>query len=272
VKILLLLLAGLAPGVRVDGPEAEAATLGKRVPVLLAEVERGLGFTFEGDILVKLARDDAEFAELAGPKPPWVVAVARPAARTLVVRLSAVGAARATDVSGVLRHELVHLLLPQRIGGARVPLWFEEGLAQVLGGRINRADRDLVPTAAATGRLIPLADLARRFPEEGSRAALAYAQGESAATWLIETYGLPDLLDRVRVRGSLEAALRQDFGTSFADVEEAWRGTLRERGWWLPLLGRYAIPLLLFIASLLVIVGFLKARRRGRRIYDDLPD
>jgi hypothetical protein len=277
---MLRLLAAviLAAVIRVEGPADRVDYYRERVPALLTEVERGLGFRFDGEAIVKLARTDREFAELVGEKPGWVVAVARPRDRTLVVRLPAVGPARGTDVPSVLRHELVHLLLPARVGWrARVPLWFEEGLAQVIGGRVNRSDTAQLAVAAGLGRLIPLSSLETSFPESGAAAGLAYAQGESVLAYLVKHYGrdgLHRLLDSIGETGSLEAALWRDLGFGKAELEERWKGWLAEEEdpWWVVLLTGSIISILLFVASLLVVAAFLRVRRRAKATYDSLPD
>jgi hypothetical protein len=267
-----LLLGLLAASIRVEGPAAEKAHMEERIPVLLVEVEEALGFRFDGAVTVRLARTDREFRRLALDPPPWAAAVAIPADSSLVVRLSAMGPPAVTDISSALRHELTHLLLPARLRGARVPLWFEEGVAQIVGGRVFRTDLDLVPAAAARGGLIPFPDLARRFPAEGDRAALAYAQSESFSAFIAKGPGLGPLLGAIATHGSLGAALRNASGEDLDGLETAWRASLTRRGWWLGPLSGALIPLLFFAGSLLVVLAFFRARRRKRRTYESLPE
>jgi hypothetical protein len=270
VRLLLLIL--LAASIRVEGPAAEKEHLERRIPRLLAEVEGALGFIFDGEIRVRLASTDEEFRRLGLDPPPWSAAVAIPADFSLVVRLSAMGPPAVTDISSAIRHELTHLLLPVRLRGARVPLWFEEGLAQIVGGRVFRTDLDLVPAAAARGGLIPFPDIARSFPTEGGRAALAYAQSESFAAFIMKGPGVVPLLDAVAAHGSLHAGLAKGFGEDLDSLETAWRATLARGGWWLGPLAGALIPLLLFACSVLVFLAFLRARRRKRRTYEALPE
>jgi hypothetical protein len=272
--LVLLLLPLLAPDesrVRVEGPAEETAFLAGRAPALLEQVEARLGVRFPSPITLRLAGSDAEFARLAGDVPAWAAAVAVPADFSIAVRLSAMGPPQPNDISSVLRHEFVHLLLPLRLRGARVPKWFEEGLAEMIGGRVFSRVEDLLSPAAATDRLIPLADLAHSFPESGAAAALAYAQGESAVRFLSREHGLGPLLDAVAERGSLEAALGS-FSDSPGAFEDRWRDSLAKKGWWILPLAGALVPMLLFVAALLVFAGWLRVRRRARRIYEDLPE
>ncbi len=269
---ILLLPFLVAATVRVQGPEKEKAWLEERLPVLIREVETRLGQESGRVILVQLARTDREFEELAGTLPEWVAAVAMPGSSTLVVRLSAMHPERGTGLSPILRHELVHLILPERLRGARVPQWFEEGLAQVVGGRLNRTDLDRVYMAAAMSRLIPFAEIEERFPRDGDRAALAYAQGESMVAFLIEEYGLARLLTAVEKRGSFHGAISLELSGDMKLITARWKESLKERPWWLVILSGAFLPLLFFVAALLAVAAIIRSRLVGRKVYKSLPD
>lgn len=282
IALPLLLIAfahlGAAATIDVSGPKDRLPWFEKRVPELLSQVEEALGFRYEGRIHVRLAPDDAAFARLAGDVPDWVAAVALPAASELVVRLTAVGPARATDSSSVLRHELVHVVLPERVGrGTFVPRWFEEGLAQVLGGRVARSDALTLPITAAAGRVFPLDQITHAFPRDGVLAGIAYAQSESVVGYLVQqkgVTGLRGLLDALKRTGSMDAALEAEYGYGGAELETRWRRWFAEESdpWWLALLTGSIVPLLLFASSILVILAVLRARRSRRRTYESLPE
>jgi hypothetical protein len=278
IRGLLLLLLLPAVTVTVDGPGAGSADWEERVAVLTRQVDRALGFEYEGAIRVRLARTDAEFREAAGDPPEWAAAIARPRDSLLVVRMTAVGPRTGTDVSGILRHELVHLLLPARVGGfRRVPLWFEEGLAQVLGARILRVSDARLEMAAAAGRLLPLEALEETFPRGRSTAGMAYAQSESVVRMLIDEGGIESihlLLDRTRDSGSFTDALSDTFDVTVADLEADWRKWLDRDGrpWWIDVLLANWWTFLFFSASLLVIVAWARARRKKQDTYESLPE
>ncbi|MEN8148462.1 MAG: hypothetical protein ABFS86_01490 [Planctomycetota bacterium] len=272
----LFLLAALT--ISVDGPADSAPEWEARVTTLAGQVERAMGFTYDGAIRVELAPTDADFRRRAPRAPAWAAAIARPRAATLVVRLPATGPATGTDVTSVLRHELVHLMLPQRLGGhERVPLWFEEGLCQVLGARILPVSTARLKMAAAAGRLFPFSALSRQFPDGRAPASLAYAQSESVVERLVATGGIERLrvlLDRIEETGSFEGALADVYGVTTGELEAAWRTWLLEKGrpWWLEAILSNLVAVLLFTASILVILAWLRARRRGRETYESLPE
>jgi hypothetical protein len=57
-------------------------------------------------------------------------------------------------------------------------------------------------------------------------------------------------------------------------LEADWRVWIADEGrpWWLEVLLANLLPVLFFAASLLVILGWRRARRRGRETYESLPD
>jgi hypothetical protein len=271
---LPLLLSPLlcAATFRVEGPEREKAWLGQRLPGLIREVEDRLGLESGRFILVELTRTEREFTELAGRRPAWVAAVAMPGSSTLVVRLSAVRPEVGSGLSPILRHELVHLVLPERVQGARVPQWFEEGLAQIVGGRLNRTDLDRVYAAAATGKLIPFPEIADRFPDDEDRAVLAYAQGESMVAFLISEYGLTRLLDAIEAEGSFDQAITHGLSGDMDRITARWMESLKERPLWLLILRGAFLPLLFFLAAVLAVAAIVRSRLRSRKVYESLPD
>jgi hypothetical protein len=275
--IRALLLLSLAT-ISVDGPPGSGPDWERRVGKLVSQVETAMGFTFQGPIRVELAATDAEFRRRAPRAPAWAAAIARPRAATLVVRLPATGPRTGTDVTSVLRHELVHLFLPQRVGGFdRVPLWFEEGLAQVFGARILPVDLARLKMAGAAGRLFTLSSITNRFPEDRSAAALAYTQSESLLNYLVDRGGIDRLrgmLDRIRETGDFERSLRDVYWLDTAELEAEWIASIREGGrpWWLETILANLLPFLFFVASLLAIAAWIRARRRRRETYESLPE
>jgi hypothetical protein len=273
-RILTLLLLPLlcAADFHVEGPERQKAWLEERLPGLIRAVEVRLGRESDRHILVQLAKNDREFAELVPAAPEWAAAVALPDSSTLVVRLTAVRPERGAGLSSTLRHELVHLILPERLNGARIPQWFEEGLAQVVGGRLIYTDLDKVHAAAATGRLIPFDEIDERFPSDGDRAALAYAQGESMVRFLLAEYGLTRILNAVEARGSFDEALVADLGGDMGRLTTRWKETLSERPLWLVILSNAFLPFLFFLAALLAVVAIVRGWWKRREVYEGLPD
>lgn len=135
----------------------------------------------------------AELAQNLHPGSPGFALLGRHQIHLVIDELRHSGA----TLPGVVRHELVHELLDQRVEphGDRLPRWFHEGLAQHLAGDtyLGGNENDLA-WRVAVGRLLPFGDLRRGFPSDEHGLRLAYAQSHSYVTWLVNEFGLGDLL------------------------------------------------------------------------------
>lgn len=115
-------------------------------------------------------------------------------------------------LEAILRHELVHAFVLE-LGGAQVPGWLNEGLAQWLepdrAGDVQRARQ-----ALAGGETIPLAELEgslSRWSDE-ERIARAYAQSLAFTDYLARMYG-----ERIPVALVLGCAEGKSTSESFRD-------------------------------------------------------
>ncbi len=136
------------------------------------------------------------------------------------------------DLGTVVRHELVHILLHDWAGDAAefVPRWVHEGLAQALSGKLYLgASEDLLLFRAQTDRLLSLANLRRRFPEDRDELRAAYAQSFSFVSFLIRAVGLDRVLAATR-NCVEETWFRGGFfrttDEALINLEEEWRDYL----------------------------------------------
>lgn len=190
-----------------------------------------------------------------------------------------VGEARrlGAQLQGVVRHELVHELLDQRVGvhGRRVPRWFHEGLAQLLAGDtyLGAREEDLA-FAALSGRLRNFVELAGDFPTDVTPLREAYAQSYSYVSWLARAYGVRELIDvaaTVDDVTAFEPALAHATGRSTAWLEERWRDyVLHGSGapWRLAFDHCFSVLLLLFLPILVLALRrhLAKEAATGRRL------
>jgi hypothetical protein len=101
------------------------------------------------------------------------------------------------DLSTVVTHEAVHILLHQRAGeaGVYIPRWLHEGLAQELSGPASLGvSEEEIAFRAATGTLLMFSRLEQGFPSGGSALRVAYAQSFSFVSYLRSLVGLDALL------------------------------------------------------------------------------
>lgn len=131
----------------------------------------------------------------------------------------------------VLRHEFVHALLHQRVEGAHVPQWLNEGLAMQLAG--DNAWPDLDRVIQGEVKLIPLDRLEGGwggFPP--NLATVAYLEGNSATAYLIERYGMgkvQDIIEALAARQPMAAAIKDRLMISYDEFQQRWNEHINEK-------------------------------------------
>lgn len=202
-----------------------------------ARVEAALGVGVPGRPHCILAATDAEFARrlaLLGVAPgelpgePLAVAFAGP--DIVVVRERGVAEGTPAGLEPTLGHELAHLALGrvERVRGARLPRWLNEGLAEWASGHRPTRDEELTLGGWARFDELPGLDaLAERFPPHGTGRAYLIALGFVA--WADRQEGGGGVLRLVAALGagaSVDDALRAATGRDLAAAEPAWREAL----------------------------------------------
>jgi hypothetical protein len=300
--VLVAACAALAPGPRVlraDGPaardaevrwDADAADVGGRVANRWGEIRRSvaarLGFDADlaGAEVVVVRGFERMRAAARAAVPEWAGGVTVGGQR-IVVRADAPATSR-SDLEATLRHECVHLLWARHAGPKRrmVPLWFEEGVAEVVGGSVSVAAGARLDVAVGTRALLPFEQLEHTWPERAVDADLAYQQSRRWVDVLVARAGWPALA-RVFARAlatppegespaaAFDRALREATDHPRSDWDAEWRAALEEKTgkWWLWFFGD--LDGLLWAVVALVSAGlFFVVRRRRRRQIDSLPD
>ena len=216
-------------------------------------------------VLIAVAPDAARFRAWVGPSAPeWGAAIAFPESRRIVMQGRA-GASDAGDPLEVLRHELAHMALHERLGN-RPPRWFDEGYASVAAREWRREDVLAANVALALKGTPSLDELDDGFRGGSVAAQSAYALSYRAVTELASLD--PDrgltLFFRYWADGkSLDQAMRQAFGLTLNGFEKEFRRRTSRRYGGLALFADLSIAMLVLTALLL---PFLFARRgRDRR-------
>ena len=216
-------------------------------------------------VLIAIAPDASRFRAWVGPNAPeWGAAIAFPESRRIVMQGRTAGS-DAGDPQEVLRHELAHLALHERLGD-RPPRWFDEGYASV-AAREWRRDDVLAANVALALRGVPsLAQLDEGFERGSVAAQSAYALSYRAVTELASLdpdRGLALLFDYWMTSRSLDAAVRRAFGITLAGFEREFQDRTRRRYGALALFAD--LSLLLLVISMLVFPFFIVRRLRDRR-------
>lgn len=252
----------------------QAETFGRDAEHLYRPMTRTMGEVFEEKITVYLAPDRETYNALQPQRtaPEWSVGTAIPR-KNMLIMFSPSGAFREGirgNTKQTFIHELTHLALHRLAGDRRVPRWLDEGLAQMLAGQWSTSDSYRLTVAVLFGRLIPLDELVRGWPDGAARARLAYAQSLSLVIYLDKEGYLQPLLQAIKQGYPNQKALKAAIGlASLRDLEKNWRRYLRRHHTWLVVLNHGCIWSLI---GLLALVAYFVMRRKRRRQYERLDD
>lgn len=243
-------------------------------PAIRADLKQTLGWELKQPVTIVLVSDQDRYLRLASS--PVFLAFAVPERRLVVMdqsRLSPDG----TRLDGTLRHELCHLLLHEYIDTRRLPRWLDEGVCQWASDgfselidpeRHMRAEQIL-----QSGRIVPFAGLARRFPRGRQELELAYAQSRLFVDFLVLQGGrdrLLELLQAVAAGNVLDASMEAVYGRSLDQLVVAWRDRMGAGGRrFLLLFAAHLYEIIFFVGALAAVIGYFRKRRRHHRYPSD---
>lgn len=216
-------------------------------------------------VRVVLASTQAVFdSVIGGSVPEWTGGVAIPARSMLVIPGYQSSLTRPGEAVRVLRHEWAHLALHQRMGGLRIPRWFDEGYAEWAGGW-DASETWRLRIALAFGGTPSLDSLSFRWPSGATQARSAYLLSATVIEYLVsesEVHGLEVFLTRWLELESFEEALRATYGVTSSGLEEDWRDYVKRRYGWLFVLS-HAMVFWGFLS--IVLLGMVQIRRKEKR-------
>ena len=260
-----------APSLRRVGEELLEA-----YPSVRSELEKSLRWKIEFDPTVVLIADREKFQSITGRSQ--IVALAIPARNLIVLDRSRLRSPPSI-LNDTLKHELCHLLLHARVPADHLPLWLDEGIAQWSSDGLSELGRPIggsvLDEAALSGRIIPLRFLSRAFSRDGKSLVLAYEQSKSLVQFIIDRFGLEGLyaiLDRLAQGAAVEKAFLESISISPDELEAAWNEDLEDKLAWTGLFFGHLYEILFFVASLMVVAGFLRHLRRKRAAMAELDD
>lgn len=248
--------------------EARALLVYRTLEKYDGQMREFYGVGGELSLQIILPGTPAEFEMLAGKLPRWSAAVFIPQQWRIVIKRPE-WTENGFRLREELLHELSHAYFQKKFDGVKLPLWFNEGLAQFLSGkRISLQDGVAISNALFTKRFVPLADIDSLMQFSAARARLAYIESLSAVLYLNNEYlRTPDrwraFLDVVRKEG-LEVGFRRYLGMDSIDFKLKWFRWLQKKYRWFIVLN---LENLIWVAMVLVLFGALYAiRYRNRRI------
>ncbi len=217
--------------VKFDGEEDHAVW--NRVAEILEDSYRDIGqkFGYFPDKPIMVVLHTRETFQSATGSPAWADGLFDP----LGGRIKVPTQGALTDqawLTRVLRHEFVHALLHQRMGGrlGAVPTWLNEGLAMQLAGD-PWPDIDQLVRGQVT--LIPLNNLEGGWGGLPSNAAtVAYLEGNSATLYLIDRFGMEKVREIIGLLANgqpIGAAVQDRLFIPYDQFQRRWIDTLNEK-------------------------------------------
>lgn len=251
--------------------EDEAQVLARAIPQWWSEIERPLARDVDDTVRITFVDHAGRVAEATG-MPHWVAGVARPEAGEIVIARHGPDGSP-SDLERLLKHEMAHVILHRATGGAELPRWFHEGMAESFTGGISLT-RAQTLAAAVFGPGVPdLEKLEQHFRgTDGPDAAVAYAAARDLVEYLrgrdADGVAMRQLLGELRGGESFEAAIVRAYDASLPDLVGQWRSALPGRFVWYPMIAGGGIPFIL--VAPLVLVAYVRRRRLIRRGWERL--
>ncbi len=229
------------------------------------ELTQRLGFPVLSQVRVAIARTPGEmetFAPSGAPYPEYAAGVAYPELGLVLLTLTPVHAGSEQDLPEVFRHELAHVALNDALNGQAVPRWFNEGFAVFASGESSFKRMQTLAMSTVGGSLIPLHELDRAFPNDETKALVAYAEAQDVVRFLVrreDVHRFRSLITELREGKSFDRAIQDAYGEELSSIEFEWREDASRR---------YTIWIFLLSGSLVWVVAlavFVWAWRRRKR-------
>ena len=221
----------------------------ERVQPLIAQAEavrhdltERLGFPVLSEVRVEIARTPGEMATFApsgAPYPEYAAGVAYSELGLVLLSLNPIHAGQEQDLGEVFRHELAHVALHDALGGQAVPRWFNEGFAVFASGESSFGRMRTLAMSTVGGSLIPLHELESSFPNDETKALVAYAEAVDVVRFLVrreDAHRFRALVSELRAGKGFEQAVLDAYAVDLATLELEWRDDASRRYTLLPIL------------------------------------
>jgi hypothetical protein len=250
--------------------ETEVRELQRQQRVLWPNLGTELGVYLEPELDLRVAVNPEQMQALAPPGrtlPSYASGVAFPAEGIVLLTLTAPESWVRPDMARLLAHELSHVALHRALHGRPVPRWFAEGLAVQQSGEHSFARLRTLWLATLQGNLMPLGELAARFPARHGEVDIAYAQSADLVGFMLQGEAAASrfrALCRALQNGdTFDAAFAAAYRLPLSDFERQWRLQLTQRlGHWPSILS--GLTVVWALAALLLVFGYVQVRRRHR--------
>ncbi len=248
--------------------EAEARELARELPQWWSEVESSMATDLDDTMDIWFLDHAGRISEATG-MPRWVAGVAHSSSgEIMIARHGPDGSPSNLEI--LLKHELAHVALYRATGGAKVPRWFHEGMAETFEGGISLTSSQTLAGMVFGPGVPDFEELESLFYSEGPQVASAYAASRDFVTFLRDysTEGdgnrdkLKQVLTEMKAGHTFEASFIRVYGQGLEELGMTWRRGLPGRFVWYPLLAGGTLPFALVFP--LVVIAWIRRRRHFR--------
>lgn len=249
-----------------EGMEAAVREVQRLWPRAATAVADDLGLESPRPVEVVLLGGRTFESWSRGLLPEWGVGYASWPAGPIALNVTEISRGVKT-FEEILRHEISHVYLGQRLNGVRPPRWFVEGVAQAQSGEWRFSDTLGLVGSASTGKLPRLHRLTVHFPRGGGSAQLAYRISLQAVLELDRRFpekgGWRAVLAPAAESGRFDRAFTEVYGLRLPEFGEEVYDRLHSRYGWIAALAGAGT---LFTAmTFLFLAGYVRKRAQARR-------
>ena len=221
-------------------------------------------------VLIRLSQSQEAFLEYHKGVPHWAAAVYIPSQKTILLK-SPASVGSISQLKKDFLHELSHLFFDIKFVSAKLPLWYNEGLAKYLSGeQIRLMDAIDLSTAVTREQTIPLEHIDYLTNFGKRRARLAYLQSLSALLYFKKPFYKEEqwqAFHNAVVDSGWDTAVLNHTQMAYADFEYYWLKYLEEKYRWSVLFS--LSDFLWFGMAAIVLIGFVISRIRNRKKIKD---
>lgn len=234
-------------------------------------IETQLAGDIDDDLTIIFVDHAGMVAEASG-MPHWAAGVAHPPrGEILIARHGPDGSP--TNLEELVRHEMAHVALYRATGGAELPRWFHEGVAESFNGTLSFGRAQTLASAVFGGGVPDLEQLELNFRgTDGPEAAVAYAAARDLVDFMRGYDGtgmsLRQLMTELDRGKRFDVAVIRAYGHGLEEIVGQWRQGLPGRFVWYPLAASGGLPFIL--VAPLVAIAWVRRRRAVRRGYERL--
>ena len=242
-------------------------------PTLRTELENTLEWTIEFKPTIVLVIDSEKFQQMTGNS--LIVAYAVSQKNLIVVDYSKMNT-KPFSLGSIIKHELCHLLLHDKIRKVTLPRWLDEGVSQWVSDGIAEIimsrKGSILDGAVLSNRLLSCRRLDKRFPQDEKSLLLAYEESKSLVEFITQEFGrkgLLDLLKHMEDGDEVDMAILKSLSIPPDELQRRWQTHLKKKITWFTYLASNLYGILFFLAALITVAGFVRVIIKKRRYEDE---